>query len=93
MSTKILSAAWWMVNLIMLATYTANLAAVLTVELQNIPFNSFSGLANQTEYNVGAVDGGSTVYFIKVNYCAQGKIKVPQSEVSYEAVAYVYGFL
>ena len=47
----------------MIASYTANLAAFLTVETLERPIESASDLANQNEIYYGAVSGGSTAGF------------------------------
>ncbi|EPB76350.1 Ligand-gated ion channel, partial [Ancylostoma ceylanicum] len=62
---KFLSAIWWMFTLVLFAQYTANFAAVLTVDRKNMPFNSFEELGNQSDYKFGAILGGSTMQFFK----------------------------
>merc|ERR1719195_2557086 len=47
----------------MIASYTANLAAFLTVETLERPIESVEDLANQNEIFYGAVNGGSTAGF------------------------------
>ena len=47
----------------MIASYTANLAAFLTVETLERPIESVQDLANQNEIFYGAVNGGSTAGF------------------------------
>ena len=47
----------------MIASYTANLAAFLTVETLERPIESVQDLANQNEIFYGAVVGGSTAGF------------------------------
>ena len=47
----------------MVASYTANLAAFLTVETLERPIESVEDLANQNEIFYGAVSGGSTAGF------------------------------
>ena len=47
----------------MIASYTANLAAFLTVETLERPIESVEDLANQNEIGYGAVNGGSTSKF------------------------------
>ena len=47
----------------MIASYTANLAAFLTVVTLDRPINSVVDLANQNEIWYGAVNGGSTAAF------------------------------
>ncbi|WKY17042.1 hypothetical protein Q1695_001565 [Nippostrongylus brasiliensis] len=64
-AARFLSAVWWMFTLVLFAQYTANFAAVLTVDRRNMPFNSFEELGNQSEYKFGAILGGSTMQFFK----------------------------
>ena len=54
---------WFFFALIMIASYTANLAAFLTVETLERPIESVEDLANQNEIFYGAVNGGSTSKF------------------------------
>jgi len=54
---------WFFFALIMIASYTANLAAFLTVETLERPIESVDDLAKQSEIGYGAVKGGSTSKF------------------------------
>ena len=54
---------WFFFALIMIASYTANLAAFLTVETLERPIESVTDLAHQSEIFYGAVNGGSTAGF------------------------------
>ena len=56
---------WWFFSLILISSYTANLAAFLTVDRMVAPINSADDLASQTEIEYGALDGGSTVQFLR----------------------------
>lgn len=58
--------AWWFFALIMLASYTANLAAFLTMDRMEVSIESAEDLAKQTKIKYGAVIGGSTLSFFKV---------------------------
>ncbi|XP_033111554.1 glutamate receptor ionotropic, delta-2-like isoform X2 [Anneissia japonica] len=58
-SGRILSAAWWMFALIIIATYTANLAAFLTVTRMENPINSLEDLAYQKKVSYGTINGSS----------------------------------
>jgi glutamate receptor, ionotropic, invertebrate len=63
-----LAGIWWFFTLIMVSSYTANLAAFLTVELPYSPINSANDLAypKQKQVPFGAKNGGSTFEFFKV---------------------------
>lgn len=58
---------WWFFTLIMVSSYTANLAAFLTVETLVAPFNDIEGLADQKEIQYGAKRGGATANFFRVS--------------------------
>lgn len=61
--------------MIIISSYTANLAAFLTVERMVAPINSPEDLASQTEVEYGTLIGGATWEFFKVysfrqqNFC------------------------
>lgn len=57
---------WWFFTLIMVSSYTANLAAFLTVESQFKRISSAEDLAEQSYIKYGAKVGGSTLTFFKV---------------------------
>ena len=44
-STRMIAALWWFFTLIMISSYTANLAAFLTVERMESPIESAEDLA------------------------------------------------
>lgn len=67
-STRIVGGIWWFFTLIIISSYTANLAAFLTVERMVSPINSADDLAKQTEISYGTLAGGSTWTFFKVMY-------------------------
>lgn len=56
---------WWFFALIMLASYTANLAAFLTKEMMDATIDSAEDLAKQSKIKYGAVYGGSTMKFFQ----------------------------
>ena len=64
-STRIVSAIWWFFTLIIIASYTANLAAFLTVERMITPIENAEDLASQTEISYGTLDSGSTMTFFR----------------------------
>ena len=51
---------------IIVASYTANLAAFLTIERMESPINSADDLAKQTKVQYGCVATGSTAGFFRV---------------------------
>lgn len=59
---------WWFFTLIMVSSYTANLAAFLTVESMYQPIKNVKDLASQTAIKYGAKDGGSTINFFRVSF-------------------------
>jgi hypothetical protein len=61
------TSAWWFFTLILISSYTANLAAFLTVERMVSPIESAEDLAKQTEIQYGAVEGGSTREFFRTS--------------------------
>ena len=60
-------AVWWFFTLILISSYTANLAAFLTVERMVTPINSAEDLARQTQVEYGTISSGTTLDFFKVN--------------------------
>ncbi|XP_014247014.1 glutamate receptor ionotropic, kainate 2-like [Cimex lectularius] len=64
-STRMVAAIWWFFTLIMVSSYTANLAAFLTVEVTVSPFLNVEGLANQKSIKYGAKNGGATANFFR----------------------------
>ena len=67
MSGRLAASAWWFFTLILISSYTANLAAFLTVERMVSPIESAEQLSRQTEIQYGAVEGGSTKEFFRVS--------------------------
>lgn len=65
-SGRIVGAVWWFFTLILISSYTANLAAFLTVERMVAPINSPEDLASQTEVEYGTLYHGATWDFFKV---------------------------
>lgn len=68
LSTRIVGGIWWFFTLIIISSYTANLAAFLTVERMDSPIDSADDLAKQTKIEYGAVRDGSTMTFFKVTF-------------------------
>uniref|UniRef100_A0A8C4WVB5 Glutamate receptor n=1 Tax=Eptatretus burgeri TaxID=7764 RepID=A0A8C4WVB5_EPTBU len=65
LSTRIVGGIWWFFTLILISSYTANLAAFLTVERMESPISSADDLAKQTKIEYGAMRDGSTMAFFK----------------------------
>ena len=61
-----IAAMWWFFTLIMISSYTANLAAFLTVERMESPIESAEDLAKQTKIKYGCLESGSTRAFFRV---------------------------
>ena len=70
-STRLISTVWWFFVLILISSYTANLAAFLTVERMTMDIENVDDLAAQTEIKYGTVFGGSTMTFFKVSACVK----------------------
>ncbi|XP_051161200.1 glutamate receptor ionotropic, kainate 1 [Leptopilina boulardi] len=64
-STRIVGGIWWFFTLIIISSYTANLAAFLTVERMITPIENAADLAEQTEIAYGTLEGGSTMTFFR----------------------------
>lgn len=56
--------------MIIISSYTANLAAFLTVERMNTPIDSAEDLAKQTKIRYGTYEGGTTSDFFRVSTTA-----------------------
>ena len=56
---------WWFFTMIMISSYTANLAAFLTVEQLEVPISSAEDLSKQTKIKYGSVVSGSTTAFFR----------------------------
>ncbi|XP_078533115.1 glutamate receptor 2 isoform X5 [Lissotriton helveticus] len=65
LSGRIVGGVWWFFTLIIISSYTANLAAFLTVERMVSPIESAEDLSKQTEIAYGTLDSGSTKEFFK----------------------------
>ncbi|XP_043972197.1 glutamate receptor ionotropic, kainate 2 isoform X3 [Gambusia affinis] len=65
LSTRIVGGIWWFFTLIIISSYTANLAAFLTVERMESPIDSADDLAKQTKIEYGVVEDGATMIFFK----------------------------
>lgn len=66
-STRIVGSFWWFFTLILISSYTANLAAFLTVERMVSPIESAEDLSKQTSIEYGTMHNGSTMTFFRVS--------------------------
>lgn len=65
MSTRAMAGIWYFFTLIMISSYTANLAAFLTVEKIVYPIENAKDLSEQVEIKYGCVESGSTRTFFQ----------------------------
>ncbi|KAK6173287.1 hypothetical protein SNE40_016767 [Patella caerulea] len=79
---RILTSAWWFFALILISSYTANLAAFLTVKKINTPIKSVTDLAQQTKIKYGTVaDSGVMTFFKNTNIEHFSKMWAQMSEI------------
>uniref|UniRef100_A0A8C6K9B1 Glutamate ionotropic receptor kainate type subunit 3 n=1 Tax=Nothobranchius furzeri TaxID=105023 RepID=A0A8C6K9B1_NOTFU len=64
-NSEIIGGIWWFFTLIIISSYTANLAAFLTVERMDSPVDSADDIAKQTKIEYGVVKDGATMAFFK----------------------------
>eukprot|EP00794_Sanderia_malayensis_P008973 gene8973-9931_t len=62
---RILAASFWFFSIIIVSTYTANLAAFFTKKSMETSIKSLEDLAKQDKINYGVLDGGQTQSFFK----------------------------
>ena len=65
---RIIGGTWWLVVLIAISSYTANLAAFLTIDKLLTPIKGADDLADQNEIAYGILDNGATKNFFEVIY-------------------------
>ena len=65
-STRVVGGTWWFFTLIIISSYTANLAAFLTIDRMVSPIESAEDLSRQTDIAYGTIAGGSTMTFFRV---------------------------
>lgn len=69
LSGRVVAGAWWLFCFIIIASYTANLAAFLTVSRLDIPIESLDDLAKQYRIKYAPVDGtAEQTYFERMAY-------------------------
>ncbi|XP_021964381.1 glutamate receptor ionotropic, kainate 2 isoform X1 [Folsomia candida] len=64
-STRMIAGIWWFFTLIMVSSYTANLASFLIVQDLEDTIKSLDDLPKQNKVKYGCVGGGSTAAFFK----------------------------
>ena len=67
-STRMVGGMWWFFTLIMISSYTANLAAFLTAAKMEGDIRSAEDLAKQTKVKYGTYCCGSTNAFFQVKF-------------------------
>ncbi|XP_050406809.2 glutamate receptor ionotropic, delta-1 [Patella vulgata] len=65
MSGRSMLAAWWLICSILVATYSGNLIAFLTVSKEKLPFETLNDLASQKDYKWGTLGGSSWITLFK----------------------------
>ncbi|XP_052245576.1 glutamate receptor 2-like [Dreissena polymorpha] len=75
-SGRVIGTCWWFFVLIIISSYTANLAAFLTIERMFTPINSADDLSVQTDIKYGTLSQGSSFDFFM-------KSKVPTYQRMY----------
>ncbi|KAF2898653.1 hypothetical protein ILUMI_07524 [Ignelater luminosus] len=69
LSSRVLVTSYWLFAVLMLATFTANLAAFLTVSRMQAPVQSLEQLAQQTRINYTVVNNSDIhEYFLNMKY-------------------------
>lgn len=74
LSGRIIVAAYWLFVVLMLATFTANLAAFLTVERMQSPVQSLDQLSRQSRINYTVVKDSDTHQYFKNMKFAEDKL-------------------
>ncbi|KAF5301498.1 hypothetical protein FQR65_LT08801 [Abscondita terminalis] len=64
-STRMVTGLWWFFSLIITASYTANMAAFLTMERMGPTIESAEDLATQSKIRYGVMEKGATQTFFK----------------------------
>ncbi|XP_065335547.1 ionotropic receptor 25a [Cloeon dipterum] len=68
LSGRLVAATWWLFGFIIIASYTANLAAFLTVSRLDTPVESLADLAQQYKIQYAPLNGSDTmIYFLRMS--------------------------
>ncbi len=81
---------WWFFTLIMVSSYTANLAAFLTVENEVSPFNNAAELSGQSQIAYGAKKSGTTLNYFRVKKIHYFHIKKKKKNRNYSYLNFGY---
>lgn len=73
-STRTVAILWWFFVLILVSSYTANLAAFLTMSRMAAAIESADDLSKQNQIPYGTLQSGSTRNFFKVWEILEGKM-------------------
>ena len=73
-SSRITAGVWLLANIVLYASYTANLVAALTIEQIKPPFNTLDEMAAQTEYKYGMKNGSAAHMLLQVILGAEMKV-------------------
>ena len=90
---RVVGSAWWFFTLIIISSYTANLAAFLTIERMLTPIKNADDLAKQSEISYGTLDAGSTKDFFKVILFFSFQLRLPNCVFFYIYFAFVFIFV
>ncbi|KYN04416.1 Glutamate receptor, ionotropic kainate 2 [Cyphomyrmex costatus] len=82
LSSRTLVAAYWLFVVLMLATFTANLAAFLTVERMQSPVQSLEQLARQSRINYTVLANSSAHQYFKNMKNAEDKLYTVWKEIT-----------
>ncbi|KAK7489559.1 hypothetical protein BaRGS_00019193 [Batillaria attramentaria] len=67
LSGRLVAATWWLFGFIIIATYTANLAAILTVSRLETPIESLDDLSKQFKVKYAPMNGSNAeIYFSRM---------------------------
>ena len=72
-SSRVLFASWFLTCLILVATYTGNLMAILTVFTTAPPFDNLEELVARTTYKFGTLGGTAQKQIFEVNVSFEWK--------------------
>ena len=80
LSTRLVVGLWWFFTLIIISSYTANLAAHLTVKRMESPIRDAYDLSKQYDIKYGCVKKGATWQFFQVNIKNKNVFQIPKTE-------------